>query len=94
MKRRSPIEAMIDEACGYNPGVESEDLMRAAVLLGLADAAEEWFAERCPIRWTEAQHIEQPEVNCNTEAGKRLARAVSAWLRIGRGKPATQLREL
>ena len=40
-----------------------------------------WWEAKRPESWEQAQHLENPEVNCNTYEEKRLARAWAVTVR-------------
>ncbi len=87
----SPIERMVDEACGVNkPGVPSlgheiEALDRQSkALLQLADAAENWWGIRRPTSFDEQQHIDHPTINRTGVIERELARAVASWIVVTR----------
>lgn len=44
-------------------------------------AAIEWWRTKKPVKWTEAQHLESPWINCTQCGEKELASAVAAHLR-------------
>jgi hypothetical protein len=40
-------------------------------------SAESWWRMRRPVSWSEAQHMENPTVNCTTDAERELALAIA-----------------
>ncbi len=52
------------------------------ILLALADAAVVWWTMKRPVTWTLDMHISANHYNCNNDAERRLARAVSQWCAI------------
>ena len=82
----SPIERMVDEACGVpslNHKTEALDRQSKA-LLRLADAAERWWGTRRPMSFDEQQHLDNPAVNCVGTSEIELARSVAAWVVVTR----------
>jgi hypothetical protein len=76
-KPRSPIEAMIDQACGYDPAKHSTDEAHVTAMLAVIDAAERWYVFH---RETEAEL---------TPSESELAAAVKRWLELAGEHSAT-----
>ncbi len=88
MTPRSPIEQMVDQACGFDPkeralavGHERLDVGSTA-LLATADAATAWWKSRWPDGWNVDRHLASPCVNCDSEEDKALALAAAAVVRL------------
>lgn len=47
--------------------------------LDIVRAAHAWWMSRRPVGWMREQHIENPTVNCTTDAEKALAEMVARW---------------
>jgi len=45
----------------------------------LAAAVHVWWKGHRPVAWTEAQHAENPTVNCTTDSEIKLAKALRAY---------------
>lgn len=43
-------------------------------------AALAWWRGKCPVAFTEAEHLAHPEINTTTAWEKALARAVATWV--------------
>lgn len=43
-------------------------------------AALRWWRGRCPLAWTDAEHVATPHVNCHTADERRLAESVAAMV--------------
>lgn len=91
MTHRSPIEAMVDQACGISPA-ESERLRKeatalasaqTAALLSVEKAARAWWKTRRPVGWKESQHLANPTINCTDSKERTLAHAVAKWVKLG-----------
>lgn len=86
----SPIEQMIDAACGLKPGEVPESKKQelsdeqVTAWLAVVAAAETWWQSKRPTRWRVAQHLKNPTINTTSEAEKILARAVAAMVKIER----------
>ncbi len=84
---RSPIQMMVDQACGFDPNAPKPKPVtldaETKALLAVVDAAEVWWKGRRPISFRLAQHLKNPTVNCTDDAEVALARAVAAWKRLG-----------
>jgi hypothetical protein len=48
----------------------------------LRGAVGEWFASRCPVDWTEDEHLSSPTVNTASDTEQRLALAYVAALSV------------
>jgi len=92
----SPIEMMIDKACGVPPGFKparpqrlsrkEQDLPEASkLLLEIADHAEAWWRGYRPDGWSLRRHIADPVVNIPMllPAHQKLARKIARWKEIG-----------
>lgn len=53
-------------------------------------AAVAWWRRRCPVVYTQAEHLADPTVGTLGDAERRLARAVARVLRKRSKKPAVQ----
>jgi hypothetical protein len=89
MRTRSPIEMMVDKACGYDPSKDTTPAKEpladeSAALLAVADAAVLWWINRRPVQWKEKEHLKNPTINC-THSGteKPLAIAASNLVKLG-----------
>lgn len=75
---RTPIETMIDVACGVAPGEPARPAKMPAdfpaKLLAVADAAQDWYAAHAGFEVL-------------TASEQALALAVHDWLAAGGGKP-------
>jgi hypothetical protein len=87
MKPRSPIEILVDKACGVEGDHEYVPPSASAseILLNVADEAIAWWEGKRPCGWSVDEHLNNPTVNVNP-ADHGLAEAVSSWVRIGGGK--------
>ena len=91
MTTRSPIEQMVDRACGISPAEiermkkEAAELADAqtAALLALEKSARAWWRQRRPVDWTRRKHLANPTVNCNGKDEIRLAEMVANWIKLG-----------
>lgn len=92
MTARSPIEAMIDQATGYNPATTppsppartlAADDELAALLVKIADASKAWWEGMRPSGWSEEDHLANPCINCVGNREKSLARTISECVRNG-----------
>ena len=77
----TPIERMVDEACGYQPGMAKQKLMDedtedTALVCAVLDAVVSWWVRHRPAKWTEAQHLAHYTINCDF-ADCDLARLVA-----------------
>jgi hypothetical protein len=45
------------------------------------NAAAYWFGLKVPVGWTIQQHLENPGINCVTDAETRLAVAIAEYLK-------------
>lgn len=91
MTRRSPIEALVNQACGISPAEikrmkkEATELADAqtAALLALEKSARAWWLQRRPVGWTRRKHLANPAINCNGKDEIRLAEMVANWIKLG-----------
>lgn len=54
LMRRSPIEMMVDQACGYDPNAEDEKITPRPpeeILLTLADASTDWYKDESAVNF-------------------------------------------
>lgn len=91
MTMRSPIEQMVDRACGISPtelqrmqqeAKELEDKQTRA-LLAVEKAARGWWLTKRPVGWKRSQHLANPTVNCTDAKEKALAHSVAKWVKLG-----------
>lgn len=78
MKPRSPIERMVDEACGYDPDnlpKPSKIDRLAEALLAIADAAKAWSRTQSIRQRNRAGLLVPAEI--------KLKRVVEEWIRLG-----------
>lgn len=86
---RSPIEMMVDQACGFDlnaPRPEQRPLVldeETKALLAVVDAAEVWWKGNRPARYRLTQHLKNPAINCHSPAERALAEAMAEWKRLG-----------
>lgn len=50
-------------------------------LSGLINGSVSWWESNRPVGWSEAQHLENPTINCSTPAEDQLAERVAAWIK-------------
>lgn len=83
---RSPLDARNDPASGPDrstaPQVRGGD-PRSAALHGIAASSKAWWLMKRPVGWSEAQHLQNPSVNCSDEPARELARSVAQWVQLG-----------
>lgn len=86
MRARSPIEMMVDKACGFDPSVAPARKLldaEAAAFLAVADAAKAWWEGKRPLAFTEDDHLDEPTVNCTGARDNALCLAVAEMVRLG-----------
>jgi hypothetical protein len=89
MRSRSPIEMMVDKACGYDPTKDTTEVKEpladeAKALLAVADAAVAWWRDNRPLGWNQKKHLAYPSINCTGHASEtRLALAVTELIKLG-----------
>lgn len=83
---RTPIEMMIDQACGCDVEAvcaeQERDQQCADALLILAEAAKRWWIARNPHVLLD-EHLAHPLMNCFQKSEKDLALAVANLLKLG-----------
>ena len=90
MKARSPIEIMIDRACGVPEGAPAQapaqkrevTAEETKAILAVIDASIGWWKSHRPVGWRFDKHARSATVNCPSQPEKMLAVAVAEWLRV------------
>ena len=88
---RSPIEIMIDQACGLGPSdvdkiLAEKEENRTQAIVDLANAAIAWWDSHCKnygLKWSRKKHMENPHINCFTGPQRLLCDAVVKLLKNG-----------
>lgn len=94
---RSPLAFMLNPGLAFPPTKQPSGAVAPQPPQGGAEpggvagqvlaAAHAWWESKRPAQWTLQQHLQAPDVGCETPAEKALAQAVASWERTT-GTPA------
>lgn len=59
---------------------------RTELMGDVLKAAVRWWKGKCPIRFTEKEHLANPTINTVTEGERKLAAAVAEWVKESKRK--------
>lgn len=86
MRPRSPIEMMVDQACGRDPNAVPEKAPledETKAFMQVVDTAKAWWESRRPADFDVDAHLRNPTVNTNSAAETALATAVANMVVLG-----------
>ena len=63
--------------------ITAETKHASILLLAVADAAVKWFDMRCPLSFSEREHLENASINTVGNAEALLATAVAEFIKAG-----------